>query len=902
LPAIDLAPPARTLDEAAAVALVAGWCRALFAPDQVVEVRALDVPNGNYPPAAHTGFFMAGDGAGLAKAALDAPAGATGVYATLNPLAPALHARRRDRLQRAGKGDASTDADVLARRWLLVDVDPRRPGKVSATDAEKAAAGDVALAAREDLHARGWPEPVVADSGNGYHLLYRVDLPADDGGLVRRALAALARRFDTPAAAVDPAVFNPGRLGKVPGTLARKGDHTADRPHRRARLLAVPDHLEVVPRELIEVLAAEATPVAAPAAVARPAGRSRGTGRGGRGRTAGRLDVAAWLAARGVGFRVKDGAAAGGRTVYVLARCPFDPAHADPDACVMQAPDGKMSAHCFHASCVHRTWQAFKAAIGPPDAGHFHPAEPPAPPPPDAGLDGTSPDGGPRRIVVNGRQLPDVTAAALAALADVNDPPALFRFGGALARVRPADDDGPARAEPLARDALRGVLARSACWVEVHATAAGPEDLDVAPPLDVVRDVAALPAWPNVPPLRGVVAAPAFDAAGRLVAAPGYDPPSGLWLAPAPGLDVPPVPAEPTDADVAAARGLIVDDLLGDFPFADQASRAHAVACLVLPFARALVDGPTPLHLIDAPTEGTGKTLLAKAVLWVALGRDAPPVPEAESDAEWRKRITAELVEGGPVLFLDNLNRPLDAGSLAAALTTETWSDRLLGLSKMVRVRNRAVWVGTGNNVALSRELARRTLLCRLDAGVERPAERAGFRHPRLLAWVKGNRGRLVGAVLTLVRAWLARGRPAGTQAMGMYEAWAEVVGGILGVAGVHGLLGNRAAFREAQAAADDWPAFLHAWRAAHGDRAVGVADLYRLAAGKALLDAVLGDGGERSQRTRLGAALKKWADRVQGGVRVRAAGRDHSGRQLFRLEPAEPAATAEPAAAAIGV
>jgi hypothetical protein len=81
---------------------------------------------------------------------------------------------------------------------------------------------------------------MLADSGNGYHLLYRVDLPADDGGLVERILAALGERFDTPHAKIDRTVFNPARICKLPGTLARKGDSTADRPHRRAKLLEVP--------------------------------------------------------------------------------------------------------------------------------------------------------------------------------------------------------------------------------------------------------------------------------------------------------------------------------------------------------------------------------------------------------------------------------------------------------------------------------------------------------------------------------------------------------------------------------------------------------------------------------------------------------------------------------------
>src|SRR5262249_47639952 len=148
-------------------------------------------------------------------------------------------ARRCNRVDWAGEGELAKDKDVRRRRWLLVDADPVRDPLVSATDEEKARARDTVLAARDFLRGRGWPDPVLADSGNSYHLLYRAALPAADGGLVERVLAALAGRFDTDRVKVDRKVFNPARICKLPGTWARKGDHTPARPHRRAQLLEV---------------------------------------------------------------------------------------------------------------------------------------------------------------------------------------------------------------------------------------------------------------------------------------------------------------------------------------------------------------------------------------------------------------------------------------------------------------------------------------------------------------------------------------------------------------------------------------------------------------------------------------------------------------------------------------
>jgi hypothetical protein len=141
----------------------------------------------------------------------------------------------------AEQGELAKDKDVLCRRWLLVDVDPVRDALISATAEEKAAAKEVAQRVRVELAERGWPRPVRGDSGNGYHLVYPVNLPNDDAStkMLERVLLALAERYDTERVTIDKAVFNAGRLCKVPGTWARKGSDTEDRPHRLAKLLGV---------------------------------------------------------------------------------------------------------------------------------------------------------------------------------------------------------------------------------------------------------------------------------------------------------------------------------------------------------------------------------------------------------------------------------------------------------------------------------------------------------------------------------------------------------------------------------------------------------------------------------------------------------------------------------------
>jgi hypothetical protein len=163
--------------------------------------------------------------------------GAEGVYVTLNPVNPALLSRRANRLDYAKSGSTTGDQHITSRCWFYIDLDPGRASGVSATEEEKALAYVRARDVYIFLRERGWPTSIIADSGNGYHLLYPIDLPAKDEGLIERVLAALAARFDDDNVKIDQAVGNPARICKLYGTLAAKGDDTPERPHRLSKIL-----------------------------------------------------------------------------------------------------------------------------------------------------------------------------------------------------------------------------------------------------------------------------------------------------------------------------------------------------------------------------------------------------------------------------------------------------------------------------------------------------------------------------------------------------------------------------------------------------------------------------------------------------------------------------------------
>ncbi len=481
--------------------------------------------------------------------------------------------------------------------------------------------------------------------------------------------------------------------------------------------------------------------------------------------------------------------------------------------------------------------------------------------------------------------LPRVAAAAWEALQGKNEPPYLFRYGGLPARLKQDDTNRPAL-QIVNEAGLRHILARSADWYEVRKTGSQP----ALPPLHVVRDMLAEPDKP-LPVLIGIAEAPTFASDGTLHSTPGYHITARMLYAPAPGFNVPDVPAKPTAEDIARARSLILDDLIEGFPFTGDAERAHAVALYLLPFVRSLIDGPTPLHLIEKPTAGTGASLMVDALAFAAIGASPGVMTEGRDEDEWRKRITARLRGGDRILLIDNLRRQLDSASLAAAITARVWKDRLLGTSDELAIPIQCGWVATANNAALSSEMTRRTVRIRLDAKMDRPWMGREFRHPNLLAWCGEHRGELAWAALVLGQAWLAGGRPIpdNTPVLGMFESWSRVMGSIFAVAGIPGFLSNLSEFYDtSDTEGADIRAFLATWWGTHGAHAVTVADLFTIAtAPDSALD--VSAKTERGERVRLGRLLTSLRDRhyqLDSGltVRVVAAGTvKHAA--LWRLE-----------------
>ena len=483
-------------------------------------------------------------------------------------------------------------------------------------------------------------------------------------------------------------------------------------------------------------------------------------------------------------------------------------------------------------------------------------------------------------IETNGARehLRHVTRRAFAALLAANEPPRLFARGGSLARIA-FDEESRPKIETLGVASLRADLSECANFIS---TSIDGNVIAVAPPAPVIDGILSARSLSGMPPLLGIVTAPVFSSTGTVETTPGYLASSALFYH---AFDCAELPnSDPTPENIKEAKRLLIEEVFGDFPFDGSPSSAHALALTIQPFARPLISGPTPFYLVDAPTPGSGKGKIVEAATGIFIPRGAVPTPgDVKDDDEWRKRITTGLLSGKSHIWFDNINKRVDSGSLAAALTAGEWQDRLLGGNTETIIPVRCTWTGTGNNTQLSDELIRRTVYIRIVSELENPQERTGFRHPDLPGWIATNRPRLIAAVLTLVKAWIAAGMPAYSgKPLGSYENWCRVLGGILETVGIPGFLGNRNELsQKTNPDRDKWAGFLESWHAKFKDASVGVADLYENPDGSngVAIDAGLVDGNRdksRSEKVSLGKAIIERRDRVFGQFRIVSSGTLH--------------------------
>jgi len=342
--------------------------------------------------------------------------------------------------------------------------------------------------------------------------------------------------------------------------------------------------------------------------------------------------------------------------------------------------------------------------------------------------------------------------------------------------------------EPTLRERI------TACCRLIQKTGDGTE-IHAHPPNWLVRETASRGRWPAVRHLEAIVEAPILRHDGSVFASPGYDFASGVLYEPdqssvGDGSTIPPIPINPTKADIQAAVAALLE-VVRDFPFATPAHQSAWLAAVLTPFARFAFRGPAPLFLIDANVRGAGKSLLCDLVGLIVSGREMARMVNTKADDEMRKRITAIAIAGDPLVLIDNVSDSLGSPGLDAALTSSTWSDRILGKSEnTVPMPLCATWYATGNNVVLKSDLARRVCHIRLESPEENPEERTAFAHNNIRGYVFKNRPALITAALTILRGYTAAidGKPENRvhlPSWGSFEGWSDLVRGAIVHAGL---------------------------------------------------------------------------------------------------------------------
>ncbi len=502
---------------------------------------------------------------------------------------------------------------------------------------------------------------------------------------------------------------------------------------------------------------------------------------------------------------------------------------------------------------------------------------------------------------------PDLVDAAEAAL--LGDAPRLgiFQRGGEIVRVTrlggPSDERGLRRPggnvqlAPVSTLNLLETFDRLIFWQRpARKDGEGPRPAD-CPPKIAATYLARVGEW-QLPPLVGVVEAPIVRGDGSILNAPGYDEASGLYLFTP--EQWPPIPDTPTRADAESALRTLLEPF-SEFPFVDDSARSGLLAAILTAIQRRLLES-APLFAFDAPAQRSGKSLLAESLGMLAVGRKPTAIGVAKDADEFRKAITSALREGQSIVNLDNLTHPLGSPDLARAITQSEYGDRLLGANQMLRLPTNLTWTVTGNNLTFHDDLPSRTLVCRIDAGVERPEERT-FAISNLPVHLLDNRKSLVAAALTILRAFHIAGRPdQNLRPWGGFDDWSRTIREPLVWLGMADPCRSRERVLVNDPDRDLAITVLEAWSGSFRDRAVTSGEVIRNA-GDSLKDALLQIAANKNDFTRvdarrLGAWCRSVEDRVFGGFRLARDG-ESGHAALWRVSCVCPGTAPEPPASA---
>ena len=273
------------------------------------------------------------------------------IYFTLNVINDACYSREQhDRISTRPKSTTS-DNEILARKWCLIDIDCEKPADTNSSDEEKELAKDVVNNVYKFLRDEGFEQPVICDSANGFHLLYKMAMKSttENTETMKNFLKVLDMYFSTEKVKIDTSTFNPSRICKLYGVISRKGSNTKERPQRESKILRVPKDVKATPNEYFEKVASY---------IPKPEKRDRTNFYG-----TNSFDLDAFLQEHNIA--VRNIVTTSEYTKYVLEHCPFNEAHTAPDSAVFKMCDGSFGFRCLHNSCQQYTFKDFRKFYDP---------------------------------------------------------------------------------------------------------------------------------------------------------------------------------------------------------------------------------------------------------------------------------------------------------------------------------------------------------------------------------------------------------------------------------------------------------------------------------------------------------------------------------------------------------
>jgi len=236
---------------------------------------------------------------------------------------------------------------------------------------------------------------------------------------------------------------------------------------------------------------------------------------------------------------------------------------------------------------------------------------------------------------------------------------------------------------------------------------------------------------------------------------------------------MPTIPSRPSRYDAELALE-VLQSLLKEFPFVDDASRAVALSMILTVVLRGALAPAVPMHAATAPAPGTGKSFLSDIVSAIATGERCAVIASSPNVEETEKRLIGAALSGQQIIAIDNVSEMLTGDFLNQVTERPLLQIRPLGTSVTIRIPNTFTVFANGNNLSAPADLVRRTLICRLDANVENPETREFDRNP--VTDVLRDRGRYIAAALTIGRAYVLAGYPDQLPSLPSFERWSDLV------------------------------------------------------------------------------------------------------------------------------